>query len=357
MTRTQVPGPAPLAVVLGTVLAMTGAGSAATATPQDREIQRHAEAARALAEQDVTGVVGSAASACPAVASLPSAPARPAQPSRIYSGHFEPVPPTRVFDNLSFIGDEFVGAWVVETDEGLILFDAFSSGVEASRYVTGDLRQLGLDPTRIKYVVITHGHWDHFGGAGFLQTEYGARVLMGEGDWDAVTTADPWGTELEGQVPPRRDIVVTEEPMDLTLGDTTVKLFLTPGHSPGTISALIPARDGATTHWLAIWGGNAIPRNLEPSDPKATASWRNGGLRRMNQSLRGFRDWVVANGGNGVISTHTGRVETLTRLVALRDRRVDDPHPFVLGRELTQAYFDALDHCMQALMIRAQNRR
>ena len=331
-------------------MAMSMVGFGAPATAQDKTIEQHAAAARALAEKDITGVVKSAADSCPGAQGN-------FQSSRIYSGHFSPVPPTRVFDNLSFVGDEFVGAWVLETDDGLMLFDAFSSGVEASRYVTGDLRQLGLDPTEITYVVITHGHWDHFGGAGFLQTEYGARVVMGEADWDAVTTADPWGTELEGQVPPRRDIAVTEEPMDLTLGDTTVKLFLTPGHSPGTVSALIPARDGARTHWLAMWGGNAIPRNLEPIDPNDTTGWRNLGVRRMNQSLRDFRDWVADNGGDGVISTHTNTAATLTRLDALRNRRVDDPHPFVVGEDLTRAYFDAMDHCMQALAIQAQSRR
>ena len=350
MNRLHRSGKTSHAAVLAAAMAISMVGFGAPAMAQDQTIEQHTAAARALAEKDITGVVASAADSCPGAHGN-------FQSSRIYSEHFSPVPPTRVFDNLSFVGDEFVGAWVLETDDGLILFDAFSSGVEASRYVTGDLRQLGLDPTEITYVVITHGHWDHFGGAGFLQTEYGARVVMGEADWDAVATADPWGTELEGQVPPRRDIAVTKEPMDLTLGDTTVKLFLTPGHSPGTVSALIPARDGTRTHWLAMWGGNAIPRNLEPIDPNDTAVWRNLGVRRMNQSLRDFRDWVVDNGGDGVISTHTNTAATLTRLAALRNRSGDEPHPFVVGEELTRAYFDAMDHCMQALTIQAKSRR
>ena len=345
MTRIHRSGKTSHTTVLAAALTLSMVGSGAPAMAQDQTIEQHTAAARALAEQDITGVVKSAAD------SYPGAQGN-FQSSRIYSGHFSPVPPTRVFDNLSF-----VGAWVLETDDGLILFDAFSSGVEASRYVTGDLKQLGLDPTEITYVVITHGHWDHFGGAGFLQTEYGARVVMGEADWDAVTTADSWGTELEGQVPPRRDIAVAKEPMDLTLGDTTVRLFLTPGHSPGTVSALIPAREGTRTHWLAMWGGNAIPRNLEPIDPNDTAVWQNLGVRRMNQSLRDFRDWVADNGGDGVISTHTNTAATLTRLAALRNRSGDEPHPFVVGEELTRAYFDAMDHCMQALTIQAQSRR
>ena len=348
--------PASFAAAFGAALVTSTIGFQAAAAAQDNTIQRHAAAARALAKSDPTGVVARAASQCPATEPGPGVSTPPPALARTYSGHFTPVPPTRVFDNLSFLGDEFVGVLVLETDQGLILFDAFSSGVEASRYITGDMRQLGLDPKQIRYVVITHGHWDHFGGAGYLQTRYGARVLMGEPDWDAIETADPWGTELEGQLPPKREIAVTDKPMDLTLGNTTVKLLLTPGHSPGTVSALIPAKDGARTHWLALWGGNVIPRNLEPTDPKQVAGWRNPGVRRMNQSLIKFRDWVAGNGGEGLISTHASE-DVTTRFPALRFRRTSDPHPFVLGQDRTQAYFTALDHCMQALTIQAASRK
>ncbi|HEY6881529.1 MAG TPA: hypothetical protein VI299_26065, partial [Polyangiales bacterium] len=56
--------------------------------------------------------------------------------------------PTRVYDDLSFIGNEFVGVWVLETPEGLILFDATSSSEEAEQKLVPGLRKLGLDPAR-----------------------------------------------------------------------------------------------------------------------------------------------------------------------------------------------------------------
>jgi metallo-beta-lactamase class B len=171
-------------------------------------------------------------------------------------------------------------------------------------------------------------------------------------------TVDPWGKELEGQLPPKRDIVVTAKPMDLTLGNTTVKLFLMPGHTPGTIWALIPAKEGATTHWLVMVGSGGVPGgNLEPNKP-GKDSVLNMGLRGMHESLRGFRDWVAKNGGEGVISTHIFRLNlgqvSGPSLAALKARRANSPHPFVLGKELTLDYFTALDHCTQALMIQAQ---
>ena len=41
----------------------------------------------------------------------------------------------------------------------------------------------GLDPAQIKYVIVQHGHFDHFGGAQYLQDKYKARILMAAEDW------------------------------------------------------------------------------------------------------------------------------------------------------------------------------
>jgi metallo-beta-lactamase class B len=262
------------------------------------------------------------------------------------------IPPTRVFDNLYYVGDEFVGAWLIQSDQGLIMIDAFTSNIDAQRYASIDMRQLGLDAKQIRYVVVTHGHWDHYGGASYFQ-KLGARIVMGMADWDTMPARDPFGAELQGFLAPKPDVALADATMDLTLGNTTVKLFRTPGHTPGTISALIPAREGTTTHWLALWGGNAFLRNVDPHT-------RNGvffdeGLRRMYESAHAFSDWIGKNGGVGLISTHmTGERET--RLAALKQRAPGSPHPFVMGKERTQDYFAALGHCLQARMIEVAQR-
>jgi metallo-beta-lactamase class B len=337
----------------GAALSICVAALLTTGTAQENTIAVHVTAARSLAAKDASGTIAKVAALCPST-TQPGAPTSvlAGSSSSPYARHFPALPPTRVFDNLYFLGDEFVGAWVLQTSQGLILLDAFGNSIDAQRFLTGDLVQLGLDPKQIKYVIVTHGHWDHFGGAGMLQRKYSARVVMGKADWDALLTADPWGMEREGQVPPKRDMVVTDEPMDLTLGDSTVKLFLTPGHSPGTVSALIPAKDRGTTHWVAMWGGNALPRGAEPVDPNETAAWRNSGLSRMNQSLRAFTAWIEKNGGaESVISSHSAGANDAKSLEAARARRDGDPNPVLLGKTVTRDYFAALDHCMQALII------
>lgn len=82
------------------------------------------------------------------------------------------VTPTKAFDNLFFVGNGFVGVWVLKTSEGLILFDSGQSEAEARDHIAPGLEQLGLDPKAIRYVIVTHGHWDHFGDAAKFTARY-----------------------------------------------------------------------------------------------------------------------------------------------------------------------------------------
>src|SRR5690606_21765916 len=89
--------------------------------------------------------------------------------------------PAKVFD-LYFLGQTVFSVWALRTSEGIILVDAiFDYSVEAE--VIDALRKLGIDPAEIRYVIISHAHADHSGGAAILQ-RHGARVVMSEADWD-----------------------------------------------------------------------------------------------------------------------------------------------------------------------------
>ena len=94
---------------------------------------------------------------------------------------FQRVAPFQVFDNLYYVGAKWVAAWVLETDQGLILFDTLYG--DLTDIVIDGIRELGMDPNDIRYVVVTHAHYDHIGGARRIQEEFGAVVLMTEEDW------------------------------------------------------------------------------------------------------------------------------------------------------------------------------
>ena len=57
------------------------------------------------------------------------------------------------------------------------LYDNFSD------HTLKSIEQLGMNPKDVKYVIVTHGHNDHVGGAKTVQSVTGARLVMAEGDW------------------------------------------------------------------------------------------------------------------------------------------------------------------------------
>ena len=134
--------------------------------------------------------------------------------------------PGKAFDNLYYVGSPYQSTWAVTTSEGIILIDS-GYDYSAKDLITDGLKKLGLDPTQIKYVILTHIHSDRIWGTPYLQKTYNAHVIASQADWDTIAkTNDP--PELK----PKKDMVATDG-MKLTLGDTTLTLYMTPGHTPG----------------------------------------------------------------------------------------------------------------------------
>src|SRR5207237_8174682 len=129
-----------------------------------------------------------------------------------------------------WLGTRQHSSWALQTSAGIVLIDTNFAWATEPEIVDG-LTTLGLNPKDIKYVVISHAHGDHDQGAAELQKRYGAKVVMGAADWDS--TLQRPATAAGGV--PMRDVTVGRDGMKLTLGDTTVDIVSTPGHTPGTL--------------------------------------------------------------------------------------------------------------------------
>ena len=157
--------------------------------------------------------------------------------------------PRQIFDNLYWVGNLRNNSWVIKTSAGLIVIDTLFHYTVQAEIVDG-IKKLGMDPRDIKYVLITHGHGDHDEGAKILQ-DLGAHVVMSGPDWDLMLK----GTPLPGGNP-KRDMVATDG-QKLTLGDTTVTIYLTPGHTLGTLSFIFPVKEHGKTRIISYSGGTA----------------------------------------------------------------------------------------------------
>ena len=253
------------------------------------------------------------------------------------------VPPTRLFDNLFFVGNEFVGVFVLKTSDGLILFDSLTSTSDIKSVLEPGFAQLGLDPHAIRDVVVTHGHFDHFGGAAYLQQTYGAHILLSAADWRFIEQQKR-APGVEGGEVPKHDLEVSDGQL-LTLGDTSVTLYLTPGHTPGTVSAILPAIDQGKAYKLALFGSVLFPANREPSDI-------NGGLALYEQSIQHF-DTVSAEAKvDGILNTHIFIDGTAARLAQARQRKPGQPNPFLIGTANARRYDNILHECVAAAIAR-----
>ena len=226
------------------------------------------------------------------------------------------------------------------TSDGIIVIDPlFDYSVEEE--VANGLTKLGLDPKQIKYVLISHAHSDHVGGARFLQERFGAHVVMSEADWNLLAT-DP------GRWPKaKRDMVATDG-QKLTLGDTTLTLHMTPGHTFGTISTIIPVKDGGRPHVAALWGGTGFnwqsgsPRYITPERP--ARFW----YENYSSSARRFRDIAAKAGADIVLSNHPAYDATDVNLPALAKRGAGQPHPYVIGNENVGRFLTVAEECAKA---------
>ena len=133
-------------------------------------------------------------------------------------------------------------AWAVKTSAGIILIDTLF-GYAAQDEIVDGMKKLGLDPADIKYIVVSHAHGDHDGAVKFLQDTYHPHVFLAPKDWElAARQATPCSHDMDAT-----------DGQKLTLGDTTITIYIIPGHTGGTLSFLVPVRIPACRTWQ--WNG------------------------------------------------------------------------------------------------------
>jgi metallo-beta-lactamase class B len=86
-----------------------------------------------------------------------------------------PAPPVRIHGNTYLVGTCGISAILIAGEDGHVLIDA---GTEAGAELVADnIRQLGFRLTDIKYLLISHEHFDHVGGIARLQQLTGATLV------------------------------------------------------------------------------------------------------------------------------------------------------------------------------------
>jgi len=247
------------------------------------------------------------------------------------------VEPHAAFDDLFSVGQMLVSSWALRTSTGIVLFDALNNETEAREIIVPGLRRMGLKPEDVKYLVLTHSHPDHYGGARYFQRTYGTRIISSGIDWNAMEAPDRvkvpgWGD------PPTRDITVVDG-QTMTIGGTPITFYITPGHTVGTVSTIFPVTDRGRRHVVGFYGGLGLPMTTE--------------LRA--QQVRSIARWVDIARTAGVdsqIGNHPLHYEGLERLEILRYRQPNQPNPFVVGADTYRRYMQMQSECVRLWIAR-----
>jgi metallo-beta-lactamase class B len=168
----------------------------------------------------------------------------------------EATKPARIFDNIGIVGTAGTTAAIIETSKGLILFDCLWPNKVFVDIIENGMRELGYNPADVKIVLISHGHPDHSGCAKHFIDKYGAVPYMSKVDYEFEPVFCKMANNPDWYIDFSVDHFI-EDGETLTLGDTTIRAFSTPGHTPGGLSFIIPVYDQGRSHMAAVWGGSA----------------------------------------------------------------------------------------------------
>jgi metallo-beta-lactamase class B len=316
---------------------------ALAAQSNDDQIKQRIKVAQDAAGHEHTALFEAlcAPPAPPVLTSSRPAAAQPQGSPQRTNWHVEPV---KVFDNLYYVGQSDYSAWAVTTSDGIIIVDTLYDYSVEDEIVNG-LKKVGLDPANIKYAIVSHGHSDHAGGAKYLQDHFGTHIVMSAADWDLLDR------DMGAWEKPKRDMIATDG-QKLTLGDTTLTLYFTPGHTMGTISTLIPVKDNGTPHLVAEWGGTAFNwlnnRRAYITSQRPDRFW----FETYIDSARRFRDVVTKAGADVLISNHPNYDDSKRKLALLSRRGSGSDHPYVVGRDAVQRYLRVAENCAGAGLMR-----
>jgi metallo-beta-lactamase class B len=240
---------------------------------------------------------------------------------------FQKIEPFKVFDNLYYVGPGYVSVWLLTTLDGNILFDTAQEPYVDD--VIGNIRKVGVDPRSIRYIILSHGHLDHFGGAAKIQEASGARVMAAEEDWkmiEQVGSRPGRGGTAAPRVP-KKDVVVKEGDT-LSLGGQKLTFHLTPGHTPGVVTTEgITVYDAGRPYRAIVWGGAGYRGGLADAEESVKSADTVAEISGVQVNLQ-IHSWAEPNGypGGGV----------LERGLRLKSRKAGDAHPFVDPATFTQ---------------------
>ncbi len=241
--------------------------------------------------------------------------------------------PMKIFDNVYILGSTSTTIYAFNTSEGLVLIDAGYPN-QADTVLLPQLKKLGLDESKIKYVFLGHGHVDHFGASKYLQEKYGTHIVLSDADWNLVDPPAGSGKQARPDAP-KRDIVI-KDGETMKIGDFSITAILLPGHTPGTVGYIFPVKDGKKTYTAGMFGGNVLLPRIAYS---------------LDEYVKSLQKWEAAAKKYKIdvqLQNHPHMLGITDKLDKLQSRKPGEVNPFVVPTATYARYFQVIEECTLA---------
>lgn len=168
----------------------------------------------------------------------------------------EYLPPFRLYGKLWHIGGKSSPSYLFDTGDGLLLLD---TGYPKNGYfMIQNIHDLGFNPRKIRWILHSHGHFDHFGCTRALAEMTGAKTYLGAADRDIANGKLDlsWAKELGSQYdePFEPDVLIHDGDV-LNFGNLSFRCVAAPGHTAGTMAYFFDLEENGVVKHAAMHGG------------------------------------------------------------------------------------------------------
>jgi len=230
----------------------------------------------------------------------------------------------KIFDDLLIVAQKETNCFVLKTSEGLIVIDAIWPCEEAFYAIVKAIEEAGWKANTIKKLVLTHGHVDHTGCGRWFVEKYNTETYLSKID-DIFWTKHPAKPNRPETWKDYNIDVYVNDKDTITLGDKTIYVYSTPGHTPGCLSYIFPVKDDGKIHMAALWGGTTPP-------------WNGHNVNQYLESLEYFMAEAKKKKVDVALSNHTAMDNGLERIRYSKARLDYMPNIYVIGEDGFQKY-------------------
>jgi metallo-beta-lactamase class B len=167
-----------------------------------------------------------------------------------------PFPPYRIIGNVYYVGSQGLASYLITTPRGHILIN--SSLASSVPLIRDSIEKLGFHFSDVKILLISHAHWDHCAGSAAVKELTGAKYMVMDADVPEIEAGGKgnfqYGDSATSLYQPTKVDRILHDGDQVRLGDAVLTAHLTPGHTKGTTTWTMKAKEGGKTYDVVIVG-------------------------------------------------------------------------------------------------------